>query len=204
MEQEEIIIKNLDMYKKYLQKLGNKTSETNLKNFIEAIEEDIMVTPASTRYDLVCSYPGGLLEHSLRVFSYFLKLRKISSLDKEISPETAIVLSLLHDIGKLGEGNKAYYLDQKDDWKRNKLGQNYEINDKIGFVPVSQLSLRWLTNYSFKLDLEEWYAISNVRDSNKEQFPGKNEPKLATLLNQAIVLACMEGKNKKETSLITG
>lgn len=201
MSQEEIISKNWEVFKTQIQKLDTKTPK--IKNFIDALEEaDMPIAPASTRTDLVCSYPGGLVEHSLRVLSYFAKLRKVFNLEKEITAASAITLSLLHDVGKLGEGSKAYYLPQEDEWKRNKLGQNYEINPKLVFMPVSQLSLRWLTFYSINLDLEEWYSISNVRETSKEQYTTKNEPKISVILNQAITMACIDGKMKKEASLI--
>lgn len=201
MTQEEIILKNWDTYVSQLSKLTDKNSNINV--FTQQINElDIITTPASTKTDLVCAYPGGLVEHSLRVLSYVAKLRKVYAVEKEITSSSAILVSLLHDIGKLGEGTKPYYLDKVDEWKKSKLGQMYEINPKIAHVPVPQLSLKFLMDNSFSLDIEEWYAISNVRSDPREQYVQKNEPKLSVILNQAITWACLEGKGKTEASVI--
>jgi hypothetical protein len=201
-EQEKAIIKNWENLKSQVLKLTNKT--TNLEQFLDKVQDEMMTAPASTRLDLVCSYAGGLVEHSLRVFVYMAKLRKIYDLEKVIPVESVILCALLHDLGKIGDELKNYYLDQKDDWKKNKFNQNYEINEIFAAIPVSQLTLRWLSKYSFNLDNDEWYAISSVRDPHKdESVPVKNEPLLAVILQQAVKMACIKGKNKKEVSIVT-
>ena len=202
-EQQQDLIKNWQVFRTQVGKLADKTEKLNI--FLDAIEEEAMIAPASTRTDLVCSYAGGLVEHSLRVLSIMAKLRKVYALEKDLSANSVILVSLLHDIGKIGDETKPYYSDQPDEWRRNKLGQNYEITEKFIHMPVSQLSLRWLSNYSFKLDLDEWYTISSIRDHNKdESTPTKGEPMLAVMLQQAVRVALMQGKNKKHVSLITG
>jgi hypothetical protein len=201
MLQEEILYKNWETFRTQLEKLSERTP--NIAHFIEQLEElELPTTPASTRLDYVCAYPGGLVEHSLRVLTYVAKLRKVYGLEKDISATSAILVSLLHDVGKVGYNNKPYYLPQEDEWKKTKLGQMYEINQKLAFIPVSQLSLKLLTQNSFMLDLDEWYAISNVRDNTKDQYFSKYEPKLSILLNQAITMACLDGKSKREASVI--
>jgi hypothetical protein len=201
MSQEEIIYKNWTTFRTQLEKINEKTP--NLTHFLDQLEElELPTTPASTKFDLVCAYPGGLVEHSLRVLSYVAKLRKVYGFEKEISGPSAVLVSLLHDIGKTGHNGKPYYLAQDDDWKKNKLGQMYEINQKLAFMPVSQLSLKLLTQHSFTLDIDEWYAIYNVRETTKEQYLAKTEPKLSILLNQAITIACLDGKSKKEAMVI--
>jgi hypothetical protein len=100
---------------------------------------------------------------------------------------------------------KVYYTDQTDEWRRNKLGQNYEINERFSAIPVSQISLRWLSKFGFNLELEEWYSISSIREHNKdESTPIKGEPVLAVILQQAVKMACIQGKNKKQVSVVSG
>jgi hypothetical protein len=115
------------------------------------------------------------------------------------------LVTLLHDLGKIGDETKVYYTDQTDEWRRNKLGQNYEINERFSAIPVSQISLRWLSKFGFNLELEEWYSISSIREHNKdESTPIKGEPVLAVILQQAVKMACIQGKNKKQVSVVSG
>ena len=202
-QQEQDLIKNWQTFRNQASKLTDKSEKLNI--FLDAIESEMMIAPASTRTDLVCSYAGGLVEHSLRVLSHAAKLRKVYGLDKELTPNSLILVALFHDLGKIGDETKAYYMDQVDEWRRNKLGQNYEICDKFTHMPVSQLSLRWLATYGFKLQLDEWYSIASIRDSGRDDStPVKGEPMLAVILQQAVRVSCMQGKNKKEITVITG
>ena len=202
-QQEQDLIKNWQTFKTQALKLTDKTDKLNI--FLDTIESEMMIAPASTKTNLVCSYAGGLVEHSLRVLSHAAKLRKVYGLEKELSPNSLILVSLFHDLGKIGDEIKTYYIDQVDEWRRNKLGQNYEICDRFSHISVSQLSLRWLAIYGFKLQLDEWYSIASIRDNNKDDsIPVKGEPMLAIILQQAIKVSLIQGQNKKEVSLITG
>lgn len=63
--------------------------------------------PASTQYHL--SRPSGLLEHSLNVYS-LMKEHYTESAQFEMSLNDIILVSLLHDIGKMGWNNQPGYL----------------------------------------------------------------------------------------------
>lgn len=205
-QKEQIIVKNWEIFSKQILKLTDKSSKLN--EFLEAIKEEFLIAPASTKTSLVCSYPGGLVEHSLRTLTLSAKLRKVYDVEKEIAPNSLILVSLLHDLGKIGNENKVYYVDQVDEWKRNKLGQNYDIAEKFMNVPVSQLSLMWLTKYGFSLDIDEWNSITSIRDygsnNRDESVPKNGESMLSVILQQAVKVAIMKGKGKKEITLISG
>ena len=94
-EQQKILIKNWETFKIQINKLTDKSDRLGI--FLDAIEEEAMIAPASTRTDLVCSYVGGLIEHSLRVLSIAARLRKVYGYEKEITPGSLILVSLLHD-----------------------------------------------------------------------------------------------------------
>ena len=65
---------------------------------------DFLTAPASTRFHL--SYEGGLLEHSLNVYDclndYLNRARVKETYGMEYSPETIAIVSLLHDVCKVG------------------------------------------------------------------------------------------------------
>ena len=195
MNQEQAVIKNFELFKTQAAKLGQKGGK--LISFIEENAERIMLAPASSRLEYTCCHVGGLVEHSLRVLQNAAKLRQVYNQTENISTQSLILCSLFHDIGKIGTDNKDYYIENTSDWHREKLGIMYNVNDKFAHIPVSQLSLWWLSKQSVDLDVDEWYSISVVGNKNKqEDLPTQGEPWLTTILQQAIKASCIMGKSK--------
>ena len=63
-------------------------------------KSDFFTAPASTKYH--GAYEGGLLEHSLNVYDCLLgELASMNMTDK-YSKETVAIVSLLHDVCKIG------------------------------------------------------------------------------------------------------
>ncbi len=68
-----------------------------LIDFMES-ETTWLIAPASTKYHL-CK-ESGLLEHCVNVAESMLKIRK--ALAPDISEESCVIVSLIHDLGKWG------------------------------------------------------------------------------------------------------
>lgn len=62
-------------------------------------DSDFFIAPASTRFH--GAYEGGLCEHSINVFNELVRLLKAYP-DIKVSGETAAIVSLLHDVCKIG------------------------------------------------------------------------------------------------------
>lgn len=197
----EIIKKNWDVYCSQLRKLEQKNA---VNAIISSIEEVAVLAPASTKYEFVCSYEGGLIEHSLRVLHNMAKLWNIYDIKTVVPKESILTTALLHDIGKVGTiglSKKDYYLDVQDEWKRNKLLLNYELNPLLKEIPVSSLSLKICADSGFNFTLDEWNSISTIRNKHSDT-PEFGESWLAVILQQAIKASCLQGKNKKTPELI--
>lgn len=74
---------------------------------------DFFTAPASTKYH--GAYEGGLLMHSLNVYSQLKKLCKFY--ECEASPESIAIVALFHDLCKIG----MYKVEQK--WRKNDRNQ---------------------------------------------------------------------------------
>ena len=113
----------------------------NLISFIR--KSDFYTAPASTRYHLCCE--GGLLQHSLNVYDLLqqkqLKDGVWKEVLKDVSPDSIVLVSLLHDLCKtyfyeVDYKNQKVYdengskKDEKGrfDWQ---IVPYYKINDKI-------------------------------------------------------------------------
>ena len=81
---------------------------------------DFFTAPASARYH--SSYEGGLLEHSLKVYdclsSYLAAPRTVEIIGTSYSEESIAIVSLLHDLCKVGIYKKGFrnVKDEKGVW----------------------------------------------------------------------------------------
>lgn len=201
MTTEQTLIQNFEKFKELTEKIGSKGGK--IQKFIETNAERILLCPASTKLDYVCAYPGGLVEHSLRVLTFFAKSRTAFGLQDSISSETAILLSLFHDIGKIGTDSKEYYIENDSQWHKDKLGQMYNISERLQHIPVSQLTLMHLVSADVKLEVDEWFAISSIRDrAKKDDLPTDSEPMVSAILHNAVKMAIMTSKGQKSAVLI--
>ncbi len=80
------------IYDEYIERPG----AAELKQWLKS--SDAEICPASTRYHE--SYPGGLLDHSVRVWDELVRLLKAYP-EIKITAETAAICSLLHDLCKV-------------------------------------------------------------------------------------------------------
>jgi hypothetical protein len=119
-----------------------------------------------------------------------------------LTPEEIVVTGLFHDIGKVGNGEKPYYLSKSSDW-HNRQGIMYETNPDMLNTPVSLRSLFLLQKFGVQLSEDEHYAISSIRDRSRpgdDSLPVANEPMLAVVLQQAVKTTAL--RNRGRTSLL--
>lgn len=84
------------------------TGKDGIDDLISYLEKNgFFEQPASTQYHL--SRPAGLLEHSLNVHSLMME-HLTESAAFEITTNDVILVSLLHDIGKMGWNNQPGYI----------------------------------------------------------------------------------------------
>jgi len=122
-----------------------KEQFTRLIHHLES-ETSWLKTPASTRFHLCRE--EGLLEHSVNVAETMLKLKNI--LAPGITDESCVIVSLLHDLGKVGMPGRPQYIEG------GKYPYSYNRDLVYLSVPVRSLylALPWLS-----LSEEETQAI---------------------------------------------
>jgi response regulator RpfG family c-di-GMP phosphodiesterase len=195
-------IDNIEIFKKLVREkvIGSGNRANQLLLLVDKLEEPLLVAPASTRTEYQGAYPGGLVEHSLNVVKTMAALNK--AYEANLQAEEIVVTGLFHDIGKIGNGKKDYYLPKNSDW-HNKQGIMYETNPDFVNTPVSLRSLYLLQSFGIALEENEHYAISSIRDRarpGEESLPVGNEPMLAVVLQQAVRTTAL--RNRGRTSLL--
>lgn len=145
-----------------------------------------LTSPASTKYHL-CK-EGGLFEHSVNVAESMLKIRK--ALAPEISEESCVIVSLLHDLGKVGMPGNPQYLVNEPTEKQQKYGYKpdapYRFNKDLTYLSVPVRSLYLASKY---IDLTEQEVQAIVYHDGQyvedNRSVAKNEEPLTLLLQYA-------------------
>lgn len=187
-------------YKKFEQlcsKLGSRTP--NVMKMLDDIGERLAVAPASTRQTFHCAFPGGLVDHTLRVCKNALTIRNTFDVFSDIDNENVIFASLFHDIGKVGEPGSDgadHYVPQESSWHREKLGQFFQLNEDIQYMSNVDRTVMMLLHYGIVPTQDEYLAIK-LNDGPYDQANHEynmREPKLATIIHMADRMACMMEK----------
>lgn len=156
--------------KEYVIKKLKSTKRAGITDLLEHMEEiGFFTAPASGGNHLCCE--GGLVVHTAGVMQYAEKLGKIlySPEDWKKMKASVYIVAGLHDLGKAGAFNKAYYVenmikdgrptkanpDQK--YKRSE-SKPYEINKDMLHIDHPQLSVKEADLY-IELTEEEYFAI---------------------------------------------
>lgn len=175
--------------------LLKRLSSSNLDKLLDDLGERLIMCPASSRLDQYGAVPGGLIEHALHVTSTMRTLN--SALELNLSTASIIKVGLLHELGKVGDLTKRYFVEQDSNWHREKLGQMFKFNESLNKMSVSHRTLWLLQHYGVTLDNDEWLAIQLASGFHFEEnrFYVNHEPSLALLLQQAKATTIHKVKN---------
>ena len=167
------------------EKLCKRFSDDGLNSLLEGLGQRLVTCPASPRNDQYGCYPGGVIEHALEVTALMRTLAKAYSLKIPIA--SILKVGLLHEVGKVGDLELDYFVEQDSDWHRDKLGQYYKYNEELNKMSVSHRTLFLLQQFGVKLTKDEWLAIQLAAGSHFEEnrFYVNHEPSLALILQQA-------------------
>ena len=155
-----------DNWNKFLSIIDEHISEprcSELKAFYEQYAERIMLMPASHKKEYHNAFPGGYVDHVLRVVQCALKLNKVwveMGVDTSTyTVEELVFASLNHDLGKMGDEQNESYIPQTDQWRKEKLGEDYKFNDQLEYMSVPDRGLHLLMSHGITFSRNEMLAI---------------------------------------------
>lgn len=140
----------ITQYNKYITRDG-------AKEFLSYLEStDFFTAPASSRYH--GSYEGGLCVHSMNVFIELIRLMKAYP-EIKMTAETAAIISLLHDVCKIGcyKTSTRNVKDSNNKWIQVPY---YEFKEDFCFGGHGSKSVYLIQKY-MKLTDEEAVAINS-------------------------------------------
>jgi hypothetical protein len=178
-----------------LERLNDPRAQKLRDLFDSELGTAFFMAPASARDEYHNCYAGGLAEHSLEVAKWAIKLN--AALGGKYTEDELWFVSLVHDLGKAGDGKEEYFSFKDSDWHQ-KQGIKYEINEKCLPMNIADRTLYILQAHHIDLSPDELLAIKLV-ETNPAEVPDVyryNAPDLALILNWANRWAIQKANEK--------
>jgi hypothetical protein len=186
----------------YIEEYISEPRKEKLLAFYEQYSERLMLLPASHKKEYHNAFPGGYVEHVLRVIRCSLKQAELWESEEcdmsTFTVEELVFSALNHDLGKLGNEDEDSYIPQTDQWRKDKLGEDYMFNLKIPFASVPDRGLFFLQSHGIQYTFNEMVAIQThdglYDEGNKKYLMGygpeqKFRTSLPLILHQADLMA---------------
>jgi len=193
---------NWDFLMKLIDDYIEEPRRTQLKEFYNKYQERIIMMPASYKKEYHNAFPGGYVDHVIRVIVGAIKLNEVWKemyVDQSTYTTEELVFSALnHDLGKIGDENHESYIPQTDQWRKDKLGEDYMFNEALAFASVPDRSLFLLQQNGIQYTFNEMVAIQThdgIYDEGNKKYlatfnPGqKPRTSLPYILHQADLMA---------------
>ena len=185
--------------------IGEYISEPRKKKLLEFYsnyQERIALMPAAHKKEYHNAFPGGYVEHVLRVIRCALKQAELWNDEgcdmSTFTVEELVFSALNHDLGKMGDEEQDSYIPQTDNWRREKLGEDYMFNTKVAFASVPDRGLFLLQSHGIQYTFNEMIAIQThdglYDEANKKYLMAympeqKPRTSLPFILHQADLMA---------------
>lgn len=128
---------------------------------LDELDMRLCLCPASSKRDYHQCFPGGLVDHSLRVLQNLVNLN--GTFGWNTPKESMIVAALFHDVGKVGVPGKDaandFYVPQTDGWRIEKMGEEYTYNNDIPYFTTPDRSVFLMQHYGIRLTVDEFLSI---------------------------------------------
>lgn len=199
---------SLEINHKRLQEFLDSYLPSPRRELVRAMYEDLgeklYLAPASSTAHFHNAFPGGYLDHILRVTDFAIDTfnfwKDHGMQVSDISLENVVFTALHHDLGKLGFPGKGAenYIPNDSEWHKNKLGQIYKVNEQNPFMLIQDQSLFLLQYYNIPVEWVEYITIKIhdglYDDVNKPYYISRSDAsKLRTnlphIIHQADLMA---------------
>ena len=193
---------NWDELMSYIEKYIQSPRKEKLFDFYNKFQERIILMPASHKKEYHNAFPGGYVEHVNRVIKCSLKQAELWSEmgadDSTYTLEELVFSALNHDLGKMGSEDEESYIPQTDQWRKDKLGEDYTFNTKVEFASVPDRGLFLLQMHGIQYSFNEMITIQThdglYDEANKKYLMGymveqKPRTSLPFIVHQADLMA---------------
>jgi hypothetical protein len=160
---EEDILKNWNELLRITKKTFSGERKDNVLKLYEHFENRMCLTPASSFNHLHNAFPGGYVDHVLRVIEMSKKiynLWKENGANINFTEEEVVFAAMFHDLGKVGDLKFDFYVPNESEWHRNNQGRMYDVNREIeSGISTSNMTFFLLSQFEVKYTLNEMMGI---------------------------------------------
>ena len=181
----EKILKNREKFEK-----TNKVHNILNEELLKFLGEDLYTAPASNMESMYNAYPGGLIDHILKVTKYTLFLNDSLPENIRLTKESIIKVCFIHQIGKV----KLFKFCESE-WHRKNQGKMYDFNNDLVSMRVSERSLYYAMSNGVKFTEEEYSAIM-MFDKADDQMAQYHNSTLGELLKMSNIFAIKHEKSE--------
>jgi hypothetical protein len=173
-----------------------------LLDFYTQYQDRVMLMPAAHKKEYHNAFPGGYVEHVNRVVRCALKQMDLWAGEgadmSTFTVEELVFSAINHDLGKMGDEENDSYIPQTDQWRKDKLGEDYMFNTKVPFASVPDRGLYLLQAHGVQYSFNEMVAIQThdglYDEANKKYlatYMPEQKPRtsLPYILHQADLMA---------------
>lgn len=176
-----------------------------MNKLYDELEERTVMAPASSIDYFHNAFPGGYVDHVLRVYEISLKLYKLWAdcglITDNFSIEELKFVSINHDIGKLGMpgSNRELYQKNPSDWHVKNQGKVYQMNPEVPFMETTDRTFYLLNHYGIRYSENEQAGIQLCdglyNETNKPYLVSfdvdkKQKTSIGTIMHHADMMAC--------------
>lgn len=159
---EEQIMENWKRFYELIESTFTGNRKDMLLKIADHFQDRMLLAPASSKEHYHNAHPGGYLEHVLNVYDIAMDLATVwgkYSEHKDYTKDEIALVTLFHDLGKMGDVNEEFYQVQDNEWRRNNMGEIYKINKKLINMNGADRSLYILQHFGVQLTQNEWITI---------------------------------------------
>jgi len=158
----EQMLENVNKFYEYIDKYITGSRKDQLVNFYKSIEQTLVDSPASTKDAHHNCFPGGYLDHVLRVTELALVIDRVwdkFNQKKNYTLEELVFSCLNHDLGKLGTNDQPFYVPNDSEWHIKNQGAHYKYNSNMTHMRIADRSLYYLQQANIPVSENEFLTI---------------------------------------------
>ena len=164
-------------------------------------EDRMSVAPASGKAAYHNAMVGGYVEHVLHVTDCAIQIKKLWESNGAMinfTDEELIFAAMHHDLGKVGDLDKDYYIPQDSEWHRKNRGEIFKHNPDLQYMTVTDRAIYLLNHFGIKMSQWEYIGLKLTdgmyEEGNKTYYMSYNpdwslKSNIAYILHQADMMA---------------
>ena len=133
-----------------------------LNEMYDYFEERMCMAPASGKEHFHNAHVGGYVEHVLHVIDCAVQLKEVwvnNNAKINFTDEELIFAAMHHDLGKVGDLDKDYYVPQDSEWHRKNRGEIFTHNGELSYMTVTDRAIFLLGHFQIPMSENEYIGL---------------------------------------------